>query len=70
MNMETLKKALARGIPNGIVTWLMYGLVFKMLIDKKPIKEALLDRDSIVFLIIVTIVEVILYYFTKVKKAK
>ena len=28
MNMETLKKALLQGIPNGIVTWLMYGLVF------------------------------------------
>ena len=55
--------------PQRIVTWLIYGLVFKMLIDKKPFKAALFDRDSIVFLVIVTIVEIILYYVTQARKA-
>ena len=49
MNMEALKKGLLQGIPSGIVTWLIYGLVFRLLIDKKPFSEALFSRDSIVF---------------------
>lgn len=37
MNLEALKKALIRGIPTGIASWLIYGLVFRLLIDKKPL---------------------------------
>ena len=70
MNVQALKKALICGIPNGIVTWLIYGLVFKLLIDKDPLKEALFGRDSIIFLIIVTIVEMVIYYVADVRKAR
>lgn len=68
MNKEALKKALLYGIPSGIVTWLIYGLVFRLLIDKKPFKEALFGRDSIVFFVICTVVEVIVYFVGQVKK--
>lgn len=70
MNTEALKKALLQGIVSGVVTWLIYGLVFQMLIDKEPFKEALFGWDSIVFLVIITIAEVVLYYFRQVKGTK
>lgn len=70
MKIQALKKALLYGIPNGIVTWLIYGMVFKLLIDKKPFKEALFDRDSIVFLVIATIVEIVIYYVSQVRKIR
>lgn len=70
MNLEALKKALIRGIPTGIASWLIYGLVFRLLIDKKPFKEALFGRDSIIFLIIVVIVEIIIYYVDLYRKSK
>lgn len=69
MNSEALKKALLRGIPSGIVSWLIYGLVFQMLIDKEPFKEALFGRDSIVFLVIIVIVEIVAIYLREAKKA-
>ena len=51
------------------MTWLIYGLVFRLLIDKKPFNEALFSRDSIVFFVICAVVEVIAYYVRQVKKA-
>ena len=69
MNMEALKKALLYGIPSGIVAWLIYGLVFRLLIDKKPLNEALFGRDSIIFFIICTVVEVIVYCVRQARKA-
>ena len=65
-----MKKALLQGVASGVVTWLIYGLVFQMLIDKEPFKEALFGWDSIVFLVIITIVEVVLYYLRQAKGAK
>lgn len=44
--------------------------MFRLLIDKKPIKEALFGRDSIIFLIIVVIVEIIIYYVDLYRKSK
>lgn len=70
MNKEALKKALLYGISSGIVTWLIYGLVFRLLIDKKPFKEALFGSDSIVFFVICAVVEVIVYYVQQAKKAE
>jgi len=69
MNAEALKKALLNGGFSGIVTWLFYGLVFRMLIDKQPFKEALFCRESIVFLIIFLIVEIVMFYVTQVRKS-
>jgi len=43
--------------------------VFRLLIDKKPFNEALFGRDSIVFFVICTVVEVIAYCVRQVKKA-
>ena len=51
------------------MTWLIYGLVFRLLVDKKPFNEALFSRDSIVFFVICAVVEVIAYYVRQVKKA-
>ncbi len=68
--IEALKKALLQGVASGVVTWLIYGLVFQMLIDKEPFGEALFGWDSIVFLVIITIAEVVLYYLRQTKGAK
>ena len=68
--IEALKKALLQGVASGVVTWLIYGLVFQMLIDKEPFGEALFGWDSIVFLVIITIAEVVLYYLRQAKGAK
>ncbi len=70
MNTEALKKALLQGVTSGVVTWLIYGLVFQMLIDMEPFKEALFSWDSIVFLVIITIVEVVLYYLRQARGTK
>lgn len=70
MNKEALKKALLQGIPSGIVSWLIYGLIFKMLIEKEPIREALFDKDSLIFLAAVVIIEIITYYVINIKKTK
>ena len=51
------------------MTWLIYGLVFRLLIDKKPFNKALFGRDSIVFFVICTVVEVIGYYLKQAKKS-
>ena len=69
MNVEALKKALLQGIPSGIASWLIYGLVFQMLIDREPFKEALFGRDSIVFLVVIVVVEIVVIYLGQVKKA-
>ncbi len=61
---------LLQGVASGVVTWLIYGLIFQMLIDKKPFKEALFGWDSIVFLVIITIVEVVLYYLRQARGTK
>ena len=65
-----MKKALLQGVASGVVTWLIYGLVFQMLIDKEPFGEALFGWDSIVFLVIITIVEVVLYYLRQARGTK
>lgn len=68
MNMEVLKQALLKGVPGGILAWLIYGLVFRALIDKKPLGEALFSGDSLLFLVVVTVVEIVVVYFTAGKK--
>ena len=70
MNKEILKKALLCGIGSGVCTWVIYALVFEMLIDHKPAKEAFFSTGNIIFLIVVCIVEIIAYYFTLSKKSK
>lgn len=70
MNLKALKYGLFRGIPSGIVTWLMYGLVFKMLIDKAPFREALFGSGSIAFLVAAIVVEAIISFVTQVRKNK
>ena len=70
MNTEILKKALLRGIGSGVLTWVIYALVFEMLISHTPAKDAFFSRGNIIFLIVITIAEIIVYYFTLSKKAK
>lgn len=70
MNKEILKKALLLGIGSGILTWVIYALVFDMLIEHKPAKEAFFGTGSIIFLVIFIIAEIIAYYFNLSKKAK
>lgn len=70
MNMDILKKALLKGIGSGVLGWLLYGVVFKLLADHKPIQEALFDSDSLIFLAAITVADVIAYYLTDAKKAK
>lgn len=70
MDKEILKKALLRGIGSGVLTWVIYALVFEMLIDHKPANEAFFSTGNIIFLIVVSLVEIVAYYFTLSKKAK
>ena len=46
MNMDAFKRALLKGIPSGIVSWLIYAGVFGMLIDKQPAKTAFFERST------------------------
>ena len=68
MNKEILKKALLLGIGSGVLTWVIYALVFEMLIDHKPANEAFFGTGSIIFLIVFVIAEIISYYFSLSKK--
>ena len=69
MNKEILKKALLRRIGSGVLTWVIYALVFEMLIERMPAKDAFFSRGNIIFLIVITIIEIIVFYFTLSKKA-
>ena len=70
MDMKILKKALPLGIGSGVLTWAIYALVFEMLINHKPVKEAFFSTGNLIFLAIVSVVESISYYFSLKKKAK
>lgn len=68
MDKEILKKALLLGIGGGVLTWVIYALVFEMLIDHKPAKEAFFSLGSVIFLIVFTVVETVSYYCSLRKK--
>lgn len=68
MDKGILKKALLLGVGSGVLTWVIYALVFEMLVDHKPANEAFFSSGSIIFLIIFAIVETISYYFSLRKK--
>ena len=67
--MEALKKAIPLGIGSGILTWVFFSL-FELLIDKKPIGETLFSTFNLIFLVIISAVEIFVYYrkFTKGEK--
>ena len=69
MNMDALKKAVPAGIGSGILTWIFFSL-FELLIDKKPLNETLFSTFNLIFLVVVSLVEIIVYYwkFTKSEK--
>jgi len=69
MNMDALKKAVPAGIGSGILTWIFFSL-FELLIDKKPMNETLFSTFNIIFLVIISLVEIFVYYrkFTKNQK--
>ena len=66
--MEALKKAILPGIASGLLTWVFYALI-TLLIDKKPMDQTLFSTFGIIFCIIVSIAEILAYYF-KFKKEK
>ena len=68
MDKEILKKALLLGIGSGVLTWVIYALVFEMLIEHKPANEAFFSLGSIIFLIVFAVGETISYYFSLKKK--
>ena len=51
-----------------MLTWVIYALVFEMLIERMPAKDAFFSRGNIIFLIVITIIEIIVFYFTLSKK--
>ena len=69
MNMDALKKAVPAGIGSGILTWIFFSL-FELLIDKKPMNETLFSTFNLIFLVVVSLVEIFVYYrkFTKSEK--
>ena len=64
MDKGILKKALLLGVGSGVLTWVIYALVFEMLVDHKPAKEAFFGTGSIISLVVFIIVEIISYYFS------
>ena len=61
MNMDALKKAIPAGIGSGILTWIFFSL-FELLIDKKPMNETLFSTFNIIFLVIMSLIEIYVYY--------
>ena len=61
MNMDALKKALPAGIGSGILSWVLFSL-FELLIDKKPMNETLFSTFNLIFLVIISLVEIYVYY--------
>lgn len=68
MDKGILKKALLMGIGSGVLTWVIYALVFEMLIEHKPADEAFFSLGSVIFLIIFAVMETVSYYFSLRKK--
>ena len=66
MNKDALKKAIPAGIGSGILTWIFFSL-FELLIDGKPMNETLFSTFNIIFLVVISLVEIFVYYrkFTK-----
>ena len=69
MNMDALKKAVPAGIGSGILTWIFFSL-FELLIDKKPMNETLFSTFNIIFLVIISLVEIFVYYRKFAKNQK
>ena len=69
MNIEALKKAIPAGIGSGILTWVFFSL-FELLMDKKPMNETLFSTFNIIFLIVMSLIEIFVYYrkFSKDEK--
>ena len=69
MNMDALKKAIPAGIGSGILSWVLFSL-FELLIDKKPMNETLFSTFNLIFLVIISLVEINVYYrkFSKSEK--
>ena len=69
MNMDALKKAIPAGIGSGILSWVLFSL-FELLIDKKPMNETLFGTFNLIFLVIISLVEIYVYYrkFSKGEK--
>lgn len=69
MNMDALKKAVPAGIGSGILTWIFFSL-FELLIDKKPMNETLFSTFNLIFLVVISLVEIYVYYrkFSKNEK--
>ena len=63
-------KSLLQGVGDGVIAWLIYGLVFRMAVDHKPFREAMFSWDSIVFGVAVIILDGVLCYISLAKKAK
>jgi len=63
-----LKKALLLGVGSGVLTWIIYALVFEMLIEHKPANEAFFSLGSIIFLVVFAAAEIISYYCSLRKK--
>ncbi len=68
MDKGILKKALLMGIGSGVLTWVIYALVFEMLIEHKTAGEAFFSLGSVIFLIIFAVMETVSYYFSLRKK--
>ena len=65
---DVLIMAVLPGIGSGLLTWVFYALIC-LLVDKKPMDQTLFSTFGIIFCIVVTIVEILAYYF-KLKRSK
>ena len=61
MNKEALKKAILLGVPSAIVTWVVYGMI-SMLLDRQTLGEVMFNTLGIVFVIVISILEVLIFY--------
>ena len=69
MNMDALKKAIPAGIGSGVLTWVLFSL-FELVIDKKPMNETLFSTFNIIFLVVISLIEIFVYYWKFTKNEK
>ena len=70
MDKDILKKALLRGAGTGVCTWIIYALVFEMLIDHESFQDAFFSTGSLIFLVVMILVEIVVYYMNLSKAPK
>ena len=61
MDKNLMLKTVLKGFAAGIIGWLIYGLLFQALIEGEPVRDALFGTDSVIFGIVMVVLDTVLY---------